>query len=381
MKTVILVVALILTLLVFIFGYKGVAKTAQTGCLAQLNSFEKNFLGDVESLYTQSGSVIEKKYGVPCGVEKIYFVDITKEVSFSSLGDFPEMVDSIHSGVQKNVFLIKGGKVYDSFYGGDIDVENPYFDCYDTKAGTLNLYLKGKDSSAGILKKDSRFDCTFSEPLPVELTPEDLGDFLEEIGGGVKTDDCEIERSITEEGGSTKITIIKFGGKCRYFENIPKCAIESLVEAINSGEIELGGAEIFSEDPIIMWDFDPGRVEEIYTFLNKLIDESCKREFLGAAVEAPTNSLSDTERSGLETFFSDMDFSSDPGDGITARNYAYRLEEDLKKLAAASLSDSEKQTILTQAEKRLYGLEKILEGYSGGGDIINHYDTEFGSFT
>lgn len=350
------ILAIIMAALILFFGYNAVSKTTQTGCMAQLVLFEKSFVSDIESMYTQQGSVAEKNYNVPCGIDRIYFVDIDKDVSFSPLVDYPEIMDSLN-GTDKNVFLIKGNEVYRSFSGGDIEIAIPYFDCYITNTGALSLFLEGKKGGTGILKENFRFDCTFAEPVPVELDPVDLGNFLEDIGEGSRTDDCDVARSISKEGGDTVITIIKSGEECRYFEEIPKCAIDSLMEAIDNGEIELENADIFSDDPLIMWDFETkGSATEIYRLLNQIVDDDCRRKFKGAPVEIPEITEQGNMNTGLE--IEGKIALLQGGEKIVAENYL----ENIKKFWKSGKRDKSEHFIEKLEELLEESLDELREG-------------------
>lgn len=276
--------AIIMLALILFFGYNAIAKTTQKGCEAQLILFEKRFTADIESMYAQQGSVVEKSYSVPCGVDRIYFVDIGRDVSFSSLSDYPEIMDSLNvTGTGKNVFLIKGGEVYRSFSGGDMEIANPYFDCYITKTGALGLFLEGKAGRTGILKKNDRFDCTFTEPLPVELDTIDLEAFLDETGEYEIKEDCEVTRTITlTDEGYTNISIQNCDEDNLFFENIPTCALETLNDL---GVIKLSPDEatLIKSGPLIMWSFAAGDVKSYE--IKKAIELNCKTEFEGIAVE------------------------------------------------------------------------------------------------
>ncbi len=285
------IIAIIIVLISY-FGYKGFSKISGTTCRSELALFEKDLQVAARGISSQTGSVEEKKYKVPCKAERIYFVDLS---AFATLGDeslelleeYAEMEDSVRSGAKKNVFLIKNNEIIDTFEMGDLNIGPPYYDCYITKTGILDIYLEGKKGEAGILKKDEKFDCTFEGPLPVDLSDEDEDEFLEDVGEEeVIEEGCEIIREIVEIPGEegVRVVINKTGtSKCTYFENIPKCAVKSLIKAIEEGEFPLeGGWEIFAEDPIIMWDFGINEDWGFYQILNKIIKESCKREFKGA---------------------------------------------------------------------------------------------------
>lgn len=296
-RPVVWIIAVIMIAMILFFGYRAITKSIQTGCLVQLTLFEKRLISDLESMYNQEGSVVEKDYIVPCGVEKIYFVDIDKDVSFSSLSNYPEIMDNVKSGTEKNVFMIKGNKVYDSF-SADIEIAYPYYDCYITKNGALGLFLEGKAGKTGILKKNNKFDCTFTGPIPVELSLEDLVELLDEIGEDFDLEeDCNITRTITVKEGETIVSIKNCDEDNVFFEKIPKCALEVLNDL---GVINLNPDEVslIESDPLIMWNF-MALEEKIYE-IKKAIEENCKREFKGVAFDEEIGEVSSFDGIDLE---------------------------------------------------------------------------------
>ena len=65
-------------------------------------------------MYSQHGSVEGKKYSVPCSIEKVYFIDLNEETDEDIVKEQKLINDSIESGVRKNVFFMKDGKVKES---------------------------------------------------------------------------------------------------------------------------------------------------------------------------------------------------------------------------------------------------------------------------
>jgi hypothetical protein len=368
------ILILIVIAVTIFFGFKAVKTTSEKGCVAQLALLEKNLELDIESMYGLEGSVIEKKYSIPCGIERIYFVDNSREVPFSVLSDYPEIMDSLKSDTGKNIFLIRDGTVHSSISGGDLTIDTPYFDCYTTSTGKLDIFLEGKEGETEILKKNSKFDCTFTGALPVELDPEDTSDLLDEIDTSEpEIDVCTIERNMVEADGDITVTILKKGDPCRYYEQIPKCAISSLEEAIDNGEIDIQNMKIHDGDPILMWDFAAGEDEEFYRLLNSIIDEGCKRGFKGVSVNgvdpaAAPNVIADvgTKLNDLHTKITNHPTLSD-GKKRVANHNLDNIEEFLKR-------DKERQV-----SKFLDRLDDVLDGSSISiVDLRTQINTDYG---
>ncbi len=284
-----LLIIVIVAILIIYFGFTGLSTIFNKGCQSGIILLEKELQTSVEAISLQTGTVEEKKFNVPCGIEKIYFVDINKNVSFTALQKYPLIINSIKAEVKKNVFLIKDDKIVKSFYADDFEIEFPYYDCYLTKYGDLNVRLEGKEGKTGILKKDFKFDCTFTEPLPVELSPANLEEMLSQINATQdnvsEKENCTIIRFMLENE-KNNITIIinnTANGECEYYENIPKCAVKNL-NVVGEINITISNATPIADDPIIMWNFKSGSQSAIYKLLKKL-NENCKREFKGVAIK------------------------------------------------------------------------------------------------
>ena len=196
-----------------------------------------------------------------------------------------------------NTFFIKNERVVKSDYIGNINFKMPYFLCTKAEGSAINLMLEGMGNEAGISKKDDELDCTFDYLLTIELTEEDIKDvfdgIIEALGndslrekiGNLQTKElvdpveANLTRKVDITPDTTTVTVKKSNGEFQYYENIPKCAVEDLQEAINAGlitfspEVDLN----ISNDPLIMWNFNDEGDEEITYTINKFIAPSCLR--------------------------------------------------------------------------------------------------------
>ena len=132
-----------------ILGIVAITKIRNTSCTASIEVFKENLKNSVKELHGDIGSINEKGINVPCGVEKIFFVDLEKDSTTltKSLTEYPMLQDAIASNTEQNVFMIKKGGVVESFYAGDIELQKPYYVCSDTTNSGLDLYLGGKGTS------------------------------------------------------------------------------------------------------------------------------------------------------------------------------------------------------------------------------------------
>ena len=150
-----IIIAVIIAVITF-FGFKSFTTLKDRMCKAEIASFQidlKNL--DKEVKY---GNVKEFTKQVPCGADKIYFFDLDK-VNVNFLNDLPLVKDSIESSVKKNVFLIKNNNIMDSFYAGNLDIEDPNYICFLPKFGRISFKLEGLGVSARVYIKDLQPVC------------------------------------------------------------------------------------------------------------------------------------------------------------------------------------------------------------------------------
>ena len=58
--------------------------------------------------------------------------------------------DSIQSNVIKNAFVF-GDSIFESYYIGDIEINDPYFNCFKPVAGKISFVVEGAGNKALIL--------------------------------------------------------------------------------------------------------------------------------------------------------------------------------------------------------------------------------------
>jgi len=286
-------IAVIILVAILIFGYSTISSFGSKSCSSNLEITKEKLKATIWDMTSQVGSITKETFAIPCKVDKIMFVDIDRDVSFSPLLDYPIMHDSITSGVKENIFFLRGGEIVDSVYADNVYLENPYYNCFQVRSSKIEATFEGHGKDTKVYKLDSRYDCTYSIPNPIELDTEDLTDILEEIQeewddeiNESRVDACILEREFTELDGETRITITNQNCNVSFFESIPKCAIRYLQEAINNGEINLSGIGFYvniTDDPLIMWSFTPDETEKFYE-IKEDIKENCKRQFVSVAI-------------------------------------------------------------------------------------------------
>jgi len=286
----------VVAVVIIIFGYNLLTSFEQKRCDTQYTEFKIKLEESINAISTEKNKVSELKLFPPCGVDRILFVDAGKEILFDSLERFPIIQDVLSGESDDNTFFIKDKKVVKSDYVGSINLKMPYFLCTEANSNIIKLMLHGTGKDVMLSKKDDAFDCTFDYALTIELTEEDITEVFDGIIEALGNDDIRgdignldnkelvdsVETNLTREvdlnPDNITVTIKKSNGAFQYYENIPKCAIEDLQDAIDNNlivfnpEIDLN----ISNDPLIMWDFDEDDEEITYT-IKDFITPSCLR--------------------------------------------------------------------------------------------------------
>ncbi|MFH1642878.1 MAG: hypothetical protein ABIC04_08335 [Nanoarchaeota archaeon] len=293
-------------IMIIIFGLNSINKIQDSSCNTEEVIFEQKLKKAVEGMYGEIGSVVEKEFSVPCGVDTIYFADLEKDMEpfMRSLYEFPLVGEYIRSNVERNVFLVKNGKIYKSFYAGKIQLEKPYFVCSDTSSGKLGLFLGGQGFSTDVINTDCGKDCTFEvTTLDEDQAREILGDAMTKAAeGGVGgfpqgTVDDEVDRFIAtnqtvriarrcncgRNPGKTVVEIVvKPEGSVKHYkliESIPKELLPEGEDLTNYLESVTGEFDYYRVigDPLIMWHFSEITDETVigYTLNNIEMMEYC----------------------------------------------------------------------------------------------------------
>ena len=362
----------IVAVMILIFGYNLLANFKEKSCDSQYTDFKVKLEESIKSTATQKGAVKGLKVSSPCGIDRILFIDHSKEVVFDSLEKFPLITDMIYSGGRDNVFFIKNGNVIKSDYAGDINLKMPYFLCTKADMTSINLMIEGTGEDVIISKKDDEFDCTFDYVITLELTEEDISDVFDGIVEAIANDtlrekignidakylvdpvEANLTRTVEIGKDTTTVTIKKTNGVFQYYENIPKCIIEDLQAAEDAGiisfnpEIDLN----VSNDPLIMWNFDNDEYEEITYTINEAITPSCLRGQspglfgIGLTELSFNDSVNDLVGGWLDTEYNAENLTDDYEDEI------YNAPEEQYEEKARDLV-SEKVTITDENEKEL----------------------------
>ncbi len=301
-----------------ILGIFIIAKVRSTSCTTSMEVFKAQMKSSVEELHGDLGSINQEEINVPCGVDQIYFVDLEKDSTAltTSLTQYPLLKDAILTNTGENVFMIKDGKVVDSFFAGDIELQRPYYVCSETSNKDLDLYMGGKGDSTEVINTNCAFDCTFEvieidDALAEELIQDAIDFGCEGCPQGSIEDEMERFRNTNVKiarrcncgriPGTTVVEImIKPEGDVEHFkliEKIPKGYVDNLEDYLDSMEGDYDYYKILW-DPLIMWHFSEITEDTVIRYtIDKEVFEYCADAFktVGLAVTAESEGIPEEE--------------------------------------------------------------------------------------
>lgn len=308
-----LIISMIIISVIF-FGYRTFTAVRENICNIELAKFEID-LNDLDKT-VKFGSVNEIIKQVPCQVDEIYFFDLNKDINLDFIKDLPLIKDSLQSGINENIFLVKDDKVIGSFDAGNLNIGYPNYICFLPRAEKINFFVEGKGTAVSVFSACLQPECTF---IPIEPEDTEVIDILEEsVAFGIEADidstddivcdNCPDDDSLEfidfletrenveifrkyeycREEGKTNVEIIikPLDGaelnNFRYYESFPKECIENLKEVLNA---TTGGDVSIKSDPLIIWSFDEIKKEERLSYiLDTLLTEECRETIEGLGI-------------------------------------------------------------------------------------------------
>lgn len=287
------VIAVVILVLVFYFGFKGLNRILERRCESEFILLQKDLEGASELISTQIGSIEEEKYTVPCKTERVYFIDLEQEIDKDIANESVEINESYTAGAKKNVFFMKGNRVVYSMYLPELKLKYPYYRCFDTRRrAKMGLYLEGYKDGTNVINKEDSVNCGY---IPVlmenetqiegvlnagDVIPEEQGQAIFAIKKGLSDDEIKEKIKKTEgnvfigrkvdikkDGTEIKIRIVPKKGKkasgFTYVESIPKECIGDLENYLNIDDLEEEYPDVYiNPDPIIVWDFGGEQITE-----------------------------------------------------------------------------------------------------------------------
>lgn len=144
--------ALVVIGLIFILGYNYISTTRENIVKTDLILLKNKLISDIKAISSDYGSSKRISYSLPESTQLCLF-DLNKkdEILGNLPADFNLLIkDSIQSSVEKNAFIISDA-VFESYYVGDIEINEPYFNCFKPIAGKVSFIIEGAGNKALIL--------------------------------------------------------------------------------------------------------------------------------------------------------------------------------------------------------------------------------------
>ena len=324
----------LVAILVLYFGYKGVTSFIERGCQSDLAVFESKLKADIETYSTQVGKIHEVQIDGLCDAEKLLLLDLDKTATLdvSSHNFIPEIKNSIQSRQKVNAFIIKDGEVLRSFFAGTLELTNPPYTCVRMRGDKAKVTYRGRGTGLQVDPSDYRYSCTFDE-VTLRLEGEDKEQLMEDVPESatlppnpIDTPEFyDLNREFESKDDKTVVKVAKVDRpdkieSFKLLENIPKCAVEKLEEAIDNQVItgiSKSQIQIIKDDPIFVWEFEDNDKENEYT-INKIIDEGCKRDFKSRVYREPETNLIPPDPINQPVVVDDSGFGEGrPGDTVT----------------------------------------------------------------
>ena len=296
-------------ILISLLGFKMISTIMDKHCSTEIKDFQIKLseLGDEVS----SGEIRQKKLSMPCGADRIYFVNKEqKAIDFFSgaqvFKSYPEISHSIENNAGDNVFIIKDNEVIKSFNAGSLDFIYPYHSCMIPRSDKIDFFLEGLGKRATVIPGCSQPDCTSipeiqSEQEAISILNEftsipdcgycpessEISSYLEKYKETLPNLAISRKLSYCQDSGLTTVEItIDPEEKMEhfvFFENISKDCIDDLrlylTEIFGGGE---GVSIAIKDDPVIVWAFE--ELDEKTTIgyrLNITLDEECRKQLEG----------------------------------------------------------------------------------------------------
>lgn len=144
--------AIIIIGLTLILGYKYISSTKENIVKSNLILLKNKLTSDIDAISSDYGSSKKVSYSIPESAKLCLFdLDKKEEILRNLPINFNHLIkDSIESNVKKNAFVI-GDSIFESYYLGDIEINEPYFKCLKPVAGKISFVVEGAGNKALIL--------------------------------------------------------------------------------------------------------------------------------------------------------------------------------------------------------------------------------------
>jgi hypothetical protein len=132
--------------LILIMGYKAIQTVITTFGQANIDDFKSDFENTVSVISKQSGSVKKFEFTLSKEYTEVCFVSSMNDqeaFGFDTSGIGNSFIrDSVDNNAKRNVFVLTGQNIEESFYVEDLNVAGNY-KCLENK-GLVTVWLSGK---------------------------------------------------------------------------------------------------------------------------------------------------------------------------------------------------------------------------------------------
>ena len=132
---------------ILIFGYRYITDVNKTIKDTDLIFFQKQITSDIKAISSDFGSTKKVSYSSPADL-CLFDLDKKDNILDNLPIDFnPLIKDSVNSDVKKNAFLVSN-KIFESFYVGDLEIDEPFYQCLTPVAGKISFTIEGAGNKA-----------------------------------------------------------------------------------------------------------------------------------------------------------------------------------------------------------------------------------------
>lgn len=147
--------SLVLIAVILVIGYKYFIESKETMAQTDLILLKSKLTSDIKSISQDYGSSKKVSYSLPSSAELCLF-DLDKKdeiLSNAEINSYPLIKDSIQSDVKKNAFVLSNS-IFESYYIGNLEINDPYFNCFKPVAGKVTFVVEGAGNKALILAEN-----------------------------------------------------------------------------------------------------------------------------------------------------------------------------------------------------------------------------------
>lgn len=146
--------SLVLIAVILVIGYKYFIESKETMAQTDLILLKSKLTSDIRSISQDYGSSKKVSYSLPSSAELCLFdLDKKGQIPENELINYPLIKDSINSDVKKNAFVLSPS-IFESYYIGNLEINDPYFNCFKPVAGKVTFVVEGAGNKALILAEN-----------------------------------------------------------------------------------------------------------------------------------------------------------------------------------------------------------------------------------